>query len=165
MTLMNYVKALEGKSNSDRKDIILKILEDIGYNYKTEKYSYLGYEGVNIIINLGKGKKKILAVTHYDAVPGSPGANDNASTIAVLFDVLRRFKKYKPENQFKIIIFGDEEIGCIGSRAYIKKHGIEDIIAVYNMELVGMGDMIGIWPVTKAVQDRQRKTGRITYES
>jgi len=148
---MPYVKKLEGKNNIKRKQIIIDILSKSGFNYKLEEYNYFSYRGENIIITFGKGSKEILVVTHYDVVKGSPGANDNASTIAVVFDVIKKLKNYKAKNKIKFIIFGDEEKDCIGSKAYVRKHGTKNIIAVYNMELVGMGDMIGIWPVTKDV--------------
>lgn len=153
MKLMPYVKRLEGKSDIERKQIIIDILFKLGFRYKLEMYDYLGCVGENIIVTIGKGSKKILIVTHYDVVENSPGANDNASTIAVIFDVLKKLKNYKLRNKLKFIIFDDEELDCIGSRAYIKKHGVKNIIAVYNMELVGMGDMLGIWPVTKDVKE------------
>ena len=78
MKLISYVKKLEGKSDIERKQITIDILSRLGFDYKLEKYSYLSYKGENIIVSLGKGNKEILVVTHYDAVSGSPGANDNA---------------------------------------------------------------------------------------
>jgi len=152
--MMQYVKLLEGKSDLQRKNIIIDLLNKKNYKFELEKYSFFSQDKDNIIIPIGNGKKEILVVTHYDVVSGSPGANDNASTIAVIFDILEKLKKnkYKPKNKIKLIIFGDEEKGCIGSRAYVKKHGIKNIIAVYNMELIGRGDAIGIWPVTKDVK-------------
>ncbi|MFC1743507.1 M28 family peptidase [Candidatus Riflebacteria bacterium] len=147
--MMNCVELLEGKSNRERRNIIIELLEQKGFPYKTEKY-FLNRD--NIIITLGEAGKEILIVTHYDAVLFSPGANDNASTIAVIFDVLEKLKVYKPENKLRFIIFGDEEFGCLGSYAYVRKHGVKNILAVYNMELVGMGDMIAVWPITKEVK-------------
>lgn len=145
---MEDVRKLEGISDIERKERIIKRIKDIGYIPKIQKYSYLANVGENIVLNIGRGKR-IIAVTHYDVVSGSPGANDNCSTIAVIFDIMKKLRSYKPKNQIVILISDQEEIGCIGSRAYLKKHGTGDIIAVYNMELVGMGDMLGIWPVTE----------------
>lgn len=150
--MIEIVKLLEGKNDLERKNIIIDLLNKRGYNYELEEYAFFGQTKENIVISLGEGKKEILVVTHYDIVQGSPGANDNASTIAVIFDVLKKLKNYKPKNKIKFIIFGDEEKDCIGSYAYVKKHRIKNIIAVYNLELVGNGDMIGIWPVTKDVE-------------
>ena len=152
MKLMPYVKKLEGKKSTERKHIITSLLNKLRFDFKLEKYNYLGFKGENIIIDIGKGKKDILIVSHYDVVPGSPGANDNASAIAVVFSLLKKLKNYKPRNKLKFIIFNDEELECLGSRSYIKQHGTKNIIAVYNMELVGMGDAIGLWPITKDIK-------------
>ena len=150
--LIGYVESLEGKSKGEKRNFILNEIKKLGYKPKLEKYSRSGFEGMNIIVSIGSGKKEILAVTHYDVVPGSPGANDNASTIAVLFNILKKLKKYKVKNKIVIAIFDDEEVGIVGSSAYVEKHGVKNIVAVYNMELVGMGDMMGIWPVTRDVE-------------
>jgi len=117
--------------------------------YTLEPYTYLGIKGINVIIEFGKGKKYSIASAHYDVVPRSPGANDDASAIAVLFKLIDNLRKIKLKNKIKIIFFGDEETGRLGSLSYIEKHGLKDLLGVYNMELVGMGDCIGLWPVTK----------------
>lgn len=143
------VKKLEGKSPFGRREVILDTLTQMGFDYHLQQYQHLALKGDNIIVTIGKGRKEILVITHYDAVPGSPGANDNGASIAVVFDLLNRLKKYKPKHKFRFIIFGDEELGCIGSQAYVMKRNLKNIVAVYDMELVGIGDMIGIWPVTK----------------
>ena len=152
---MKYIKLLEGESSFVRKKIIIDLLKKKGHKYRLERYTNIGESKDNIIIHTGnkKAKKEILVVAHYDVISGSPGANDNASAIAVIFNLLKRFKSYKAKNKIKFIIFGGEEEFYAGSGAYVKKHGIKNIIAVYDMELVGMGDMIGIWPITKAIED------------
>ena len=40
--------------------------------------------GENIIVRFGHGEKKIVVGAHYDAVEGSPGADDNGSGVAVV---------------------------------------------------------------------------------
>ncbi|MCH8004143.1 MAG: M20/M25/M40 family metallo-hydrolase [Nanoarchaeota archaeon] len=146
---LDLVKKLENKSNEERKNIIIKILKNKKIKYKLEDYSYFGTKGVNIIVEFGKGNKYSIASAHYDVVLGSPGANDDASAISVLFKLIENLRKIKLKNKIKIIFFGDEEIGRFGSLSYIKKHSLRDLIGVYHMELVGMGDSIGLWPVTK----------------
>ena len=146
---LDLVKKLENKSNEERKNTIINILKIKKIKYKLEQYSYFGKKGVNIIVEFCKGKKYSIASAHYDVVPGSPGANDDASAIAVLFKIIENFKKIKLKNKVKVIFFDDEEIGRLGSLSYIKKHGLKDLIGVYHMELVGMGDSIGLWPITK----------------
>lgn len=145
---LDLVKETENKSNEERKNIIINILKSKKIKYKIENYNYYSNIGTNIIVEFGKGKKYSIASAHYDVVPGSPGANDDASAVAVLFKLIDNLRKIKLKNKIKIIFFGDEEIGRLGSLSYIKKHGLKDLIGVYHMELVGMGDSIGLWPIT-----------------
>ena len=65
----------------------------------------------NIIV--GNRDAKILVIAHLDSLPGSPGANDNASGIAALMEVLRSFP---PDNYCAVITCG-EEIGMYGAKA------------------------------------------------
>jgi len=165
MTLMEYVLELEGKSDEERKDTILRILEEKGYEYDIEKFNLKGETGSNIILEIGGGKREILLISHYDAFQGSPGANDNASGIAVSMDVYRRLLAYKKNAMFngkvKVIFFGKEEPnfthpkGRIGSKDYVEKHKdeLQSVVSILNLELCGAGDMIGIWPVANENKD------------
>ncbi|MBC8500136.1 MAG: M28 family peptidase [Nanoarchaeota archaeon] len=157
MELLDFVKKLEGRTDEERKDIIIETLKRSKYNFFLEDYKTAFGQGVNIIMELGSGEKEILVTCHYDAVPGSPGANDNASAIAVVLDVYKRLKDYELNNKIKLIIFGSEEpthfsVGLIGSHEYVKKHRVENIKAVYSLELCGMGDVVGIWPVEEDIK-------------
>jgi len=145
---LDLVKKLENKSDKERKDIIINILNNKKMKYTIENYNHNRINGSNIIVEFGKRKKYSIASAHYDVVRGSPGANDDASAIAVLFKLIDNLRKIKIKNKIKIIFFGDEEIGRFGSLSYIEKHGLKNLIGVYHMELVGMGDCIGLWPVT-----------------
>ncbi|MBW2983513.1 Zn-dependent exopeptidase M28 [Candidatus Woesearchaeota archaeon] len=153
MKLMDWVREVEGKDNKGREKSVINILERNKIDFYIEKYDFLTEQGENIVIEFGSGKREILVTTHFDVVSGSPGANDNGSCIAILIDVARKLKKAKLRNKVKVIIFDQEEPGCLGSRAYIRRHGMDNIIGVYNTELCGMGDVVGIWPVTKDVED------------
>lgn len=148
--LLNWIKQLEGKTNAERAEATKRLLSQQKTSYSTEAFS----KGENIITKIpGKSSKEILAICHTDTFMNGPGANDNASGVIVLIDVLRKLKNYKPRHTIKIIFFGKEEITCDGSTAYVKKHGTENILAVLDLELVGRGDIVGIWPVTKALKD------------
>lgn len=149
--LLDYVKSLEYKSDSERLQTIKFILKNKNINFAEQKYNFKIFEGTNLIIDVGnlKSKKHIILSAHFDVVSGSPGANDDASAIAILIDVIERIKKLKLKNKTRIIFFDDEEIGRFGSISYIKKYGLENLIAVYHLELCGMGDVIGLWPITK----------------
>jgi len=144
MDLLPLIRLFEGKDNVDRRQVLIRQLDKLKISYAKESFD----EGINIIVTKkGKVKKQILAVCHYDPYPGSPGANDNASAVVVLLDALRRLKTYKQHYTYKVIFFDREEPRCLGSKAYVNQHGINDIVSVLNLELVGRGDVVAVWPV------------------
>lgn len=147
------VKKLEYKSNKQRRDMIIELLKNKKIKYKLEGYRFFGNKGKNIIIEFGNGKKYSIASAHYDVVSRSPGANDDASAMAVLLKVIDKLNRIKIKNKIKIIFFDQEEIGRFGSRSYIEKYGLKNLIGIYNLELVGMGDIIGLWPITNFNKD------------
>ncbi len=65
----------------------------------------------------GTGSPLILAA-HYDTVLGSPGADDNASALAVLLDVARQLRGRRLQRPVQFIAFCLEEENLLGSRAY-----------------------------------------------
>ena len=60
----------------------------------------------------------IIIAAHYDTVVGSPGADDNASALAVLLEVARYVTRISLERPVQFIAFGLEEENLLGSRAY-----------------------------------------------
>ncbi len=81
----------------------------------------------------------LIIILSFCSTQYSFGANDNLSGEAVLIGIA---KKIKSPNHVKIIFvsFGAEEIGCIGSKEYVKRHfnEIKNAIVV-NFESVGIG--------------------------
>jgi Zn-dependent M28 family amino/carboxypeptidase len=63
----------------------------IGCNVKRQSFKYMGNSYYNIIGELKSNKdSEILVIgAHYDTVPGTPGADDNASGIAGLLELAR----------------------------------------------------------------------------
>ena len=144
MKLHSIVKKLENKSSEDARGICLKLFKPFGI--VEEHYS----SGVNLVIRKkGKTKNEIIIAAHYDTFPGCPGANDNFSGIAVLYGIAQELWKKKLNHTLTLCIFDEEELNCIGSGEYIKQHGISNTKAMIDLELVGMGDVVGVWPVTK----------------
>jgi len=71
--LLGYVKRFEGRSNSERREMLLNILKTEGYDYLQEPYKTWGRDGVNVVLAFGRGDKDILATAHYDCAKNSPG--------------------------------------------------------------------------------------------
>jgi Zn-dependent M28 family amino/carboxypeptidase len=82
----------------------------------------------NLILNLPSAAPSekgdlppILIGAHYDAVPGSPGADDNATGVAVLLELARMFATEPIKYPLQLVAFDMEEYGLLGSTEYAAK--------------------------------------------
>jgi Zn-dependent M28 family amino/carboxypeptidase len=79
-----------------------------------------GEEGVNLILRLpGRDPKlpPLLVGAHYDGPLHSPGADDNASGVAALSELARRWAVDPPRRPIWLVAFDQEEWGMVGSAA------------------------------------------------
>ncbi len=152
MKYTDFIKKLDHKSNRQRFELIIGWLNQHQMAYRRHEY----YTGVNLVVDLGNSPQRIGISSHFDAVNGSGGANDNASAIAVCLDIIERFSAKKEEKPaLRIFFFDEEENGLKGSAAYTRQYGVADLTGLINMELVGMGNKFALWPVN------QKHTGRL----
>jgi Zn-dependent M28 family amino/carboxypeptidase len=81
----------------------------------------------------------ILVGAHYDAVPGSPGADDNATGIAVLLELGRVFAAAPIKYPLRLIAFDMEEYGLLGSTSYATKLKQErqPVRLMFSLEMLG----------------------------
>ncbi len=81
----------------------------------------------------------ILVGAHYDAVPGTPGADDNASGVAVLIELARWFAAHPARYPVRLIAFDLEEYGMQGSTAYAEQavQAGEPIRLMLSLEMLG----------------------------
>lgn len=66
----------------------------------------------------GTSDDEILLIAHRDTQYTSPGANDNAASLAVMLLLAEHLSRSKPRHTFTFLASGAEEIGCLGARAY-----------------------------------------------
>jgi Zn-dependent M28 family amino/carboxypeptidase len=77
---------------------------------------------------------------HYDSVPGTPGADDNASGVAVMLACARVVAEVAPRSRVVFIAWNAEEDGLAGSTEYVAQLGARDaaeIGCVHVLEMVG----------------------------
>lgn len=89
----------------------------------THEFNHQGQTHQNLILNLpavrsDSQRPPILIGAHYDAVPDSPGADDNATGIAVLLELARWFSAHPCRFPIRLVAFDLEEYGLLGSDAY-----------------------------------------------
>jgi len=99
--------------------------------------------------NLG-AKLQIIVSAHLDAYRNSPGASDNASGVGVLIELARHFTSLgsRLNTRITLIGFGSEELGVLGSRAYVSKHAQELRDCVLNLNIDAVGGPSGPFVVT-----------------
>ncbi len=154
--LFRYVQGIEGKSNEGRRDFIKKELQKMKVAFHSMPFDTSSLQGTrevhtvgeNIIVRMGKGERQVVVGAHCDAVPGSPGANDNGGGVAVLLGLINSLKDYRWNFTVDFCFFDQEEAGLIGSAAYVldyrekKKH-----FAMINLDVEGTGEEVYVGPV------------------
>lgn len=94
--------------------------------------------GGQTVRNIETGQGRVIVGAHYDSVPGSPGADDNASGVAVLIELARL------RLPARFVAFANEEMpyfqsGEMGSHAWAAraKAGGERVSAMISLEMLG----------------------------
>lgn len=102
----------------------------------------------------GKRKNEFVVFSgHYDHIGShapvdgdtiANGADDDASGITAMMTLARHFKKQgKPERTILFVAFAAEEIGGYGSRHFSEKLNPDEIVAMFNIEMVGKPSKFG----------------------
>ena len=91
--------------------------------------------------------RSVVLGAHYDTVPDSPGANDNASGIATIMTIARQVagNSYPFAVRVRAVRLGGDR--AVGSRHYVDAlgaEGIDSTIAMLNFDTVGAGSNIGV---------------------
>jgi Zn-dependent M28 family amino/carboxypeptidase len=87
----------------------------------------------------------VMAGAHLDSVIGGPGINDNGSGTAALLETALMMANTHPENTLRFAWWAGEELGLLGSTAYVKglSQAERDRIALYlNYDMVGSPNYI-----------------------
>jgi Zn-dependent M28 family amino/carboxypeptidase len=152
--MMELIKSMEGKGDRLRQEILMQELNKREWLYLLQSYVYAEEEGQNVIVDVVHQDRPetVLLVAHYDRFFQSPAANDDASACAIMIDVAEKLRGASLNRNVRMVFFDDEEPTInwrypIGSRHYVEDFGTQGLHAVVNLELNGMGDAIGVWPV------------------
>ncbi len=154
--LLKTVLALEGirdgeygyKKLCEVGDYIETEFSSIGFHIDYDEFKFNGKLYRNIIATasgMNAGPEWIAVCAHYDAVAGSPGADDNASGVASMIETARELG---PKEGLKFIAFTLEEPQMTGaSFLYGSKHFVRRVKregyrykAIFNLESVGYVD-------------------------
>ncbi len=90
-------------------------------------------EAGNVVVGDPR-RSKILIGAHFDSIPGTPGADDNASGVVALIAAARAIG---PQEGICYVAFDGEECGFVGSRALVERLGRHRPEQVHILEMIG----------------------------
>jgi Zn-dependent M28 family amino/carboxypeptidase len=119
----------------------------LGYEVVRQTYRVRGIESSNLevtVVGQSRAAEIVLVGAHYDTVPGSPGADDNASGVAALIELARAARETRPARTIRLVAFVNEEppffyFGDMGSQIYAhaaRQRG-DDIRFMLSLEMLG----------------------------
>jgi len=120
---------------------------EMGYKNTRETYDALGDEATNLIVEQTGSESPeeiVLLGAHYDTVSTTPGADDNASAVAVLLEVSRLLKQHNYKRTVRYVAFACEEppnfnLDAMGSQYHARQSRIrgDKIVGMLCLEMVG----------------------------
>ncbi len=96
---------------------------------------------VGVLPGRDRALPALALMAHYDSVPGSPGAADDATGVAAVLETIRAIKAGgQPERDIIVLITDGEEAGLLGARAFFAEHPLRKRIGLLiNLEARGNG--------------------------
>ncbi len=131
-------------------EYILAELGRSGYAVSEQTYTVDAVRCRNLIAELrgtSQADEILVVGAHYDTVPGTPGANDNGSGLAVMLETARTLAGTRPARTLRFVAFVNEEppffkTGRMGSRIYtagLRREGAR-VVGMFSLETVGHYD-------------------------
>jgi len=138
------------KGLEDGKQYVVETLKALGYVPDIHEFALDGFQYANIETEIRAASRsdEILVIgAHYDTVFNSPGADDNASGVAALFEIARLLKASRPARTIRIVFFANEEHPLntsawesMGSFFYAKRchERGENLVGMLVLEMLGI---------------------------
>jgi hypothetical protein len=140
--LFSHVQALnferyKDESRLQTREYIWQTLQAFGWSPQLQAYQN---GGVNVWAKRPGTDPQagaILVAAHYDTVPGSPGADDNATGIATVLEIARLLGSRPTPRALWVAFFDQEELGLLGSFAFSSGIPLTEVRGVIVMDMIG----------------------------
>ncbi|MHC4698699.1 MAG: M28 family metallopeptidase, partial [Planctomycetota bacterium] len=139
---MLYTHAGDDRGYGPEHDLarnnIAILMQGYGLTARLERFSYQGEAYYNVVgTKLGTTypDQEYIIGAHYDSV-SNPGADDNASGVALVLEAARVLTAYDSEYTIRFIAFDREEGAGAGSSAYVDTHSGDDILGMICADMV-----------------------------
>ena len=147
MSLGTRVAGTDGETKAAQ--YIASAFKAIGYAPEMQPFSASAgsqtVKSANIVaVKTGISSQEIIVGAHYDSTDAGPGADDNASGVAVMLEVAKLIQGAKTPYTIRFIAFGAEESGLLGSFAYLNKMSQEEfqnVLVMVDLDSLVAGDV------------------------
>ena len=102
------------------------------------------FDNIEVLLPGMESRQIVVIGAHYDSISGGPGANDNASGVAALLALARRFTEKRCKREVRFVAFVNEEPAFfqtqrMGSYVYANQCKLdgEHIAAMVSLETLG----------------------------
>jgi hypothetical protein len=92
----------------------------------------------------GESADEIVIGAHFDKVPPGEGAVDNWTGVSMLAHLYESYRRQPLKHTLVFVAFTDEEVGLVGSRAYVKsrqKTDLDRVKAYVNLDSLALGPL------------------------
>ena len=109
-------------------------------------WKYLTFISWNVEATLpglnGNNEEIYIVSAHYDSVPSTPGADDNAAGVAAVLSAAKILSQYEFNQTIRFVCFSGEEQGLLGSEEYAKEayNNNENLISTINLDMIGYSE-------------------------
>ena len=140
------VRATAGERNGAR--YVASQFRELGYSVNVQKYAVDGGTSRNVVAWWpGARRYPVVVGAHMDTVAGSPGANDNASGVAVVLEIARLVAGTPKAGFLRFVAFGSEEYGTnglhhVGSQVFVnrlKEEGRRRLAGMISVDMIADG--------------------------
>jgi hypothetical protein len=158
-------RSVTGPEHDPARDNIQALLTSFGLTVTLESFAYeypepgTGYNVVATKLGTTYPDQEYIIGAHYDSgfvfsehgkppqfvepeagYQGTPGADDNGSGVALILEAARILSQYDSDYTIRFIAFDAEEVGLVGSEAYVADHIDDDILGMISTDMVAYDD-------------------------
>jgi acetylornithine deacetylase/succinyl-diaminopimelate desuccinylase-like protein len=134
-------------AEAEAAEYIATAFESWGYAVEIQEFEIYTDSGIsrNVIATRAGDEQIIVVGAHMDSVTAATGAGDNASGVAALLGAAEALAEIETVHTLVFVAFGAEEVGLVGSRAFVEQMDIEHVIAMINLDSVGVGSQLNVY--------------------
>ena len=153
-TLARHPRPAQGAALEEAREYVAGRLVSAGWNVERHAFNAVSPDirplrGINLIarrVSFDPHRlPRFIVGAHVDSVPGSPGADDNASAVAALLELARLLPERFPANprlNLELVAFDLEECGMLGGEEHLHRLQSQnaDLRGMVSLEMIGYCD-------------------------